>query len=119
LNKNALIIDNDNNVISVLKSILEFNEFMVEIAEEISSLDVLLESNNPDIVIAEIMYPNLNVLDLAYQLSDKGIPMVVIGIKTLGSDERKALFCNQVPFLQKPISPVILIEKVKELVNET
>ena len=118
MNKKVLIIDNDRDLTAVLRSSLEFIDCEVITAENVAEASRILRDQPPDIVLAEILFPHSNVLDLVYQLSDIGVPMIITGIKSLDCEERKRVFCNQVPFFQKPILPNILVEKVQQLLNE-
>jgi|GEM_PF-1946062 len=116
MRKTIIIIDTDKNMADLIKSTLEFQDFNVVIPKNPADIKHVLKSKNIDLVIADIMIDKINMLKLAKSMR-KQCPVIMTGIKDLLSEERRLLFCENIPFLQKPISPNMLFEKVREMVS--
>ncbi len=116
MNKTVLIIDTDKTMMDLMKSTLEFQDFSVIAITDPAKAKKTIKSEAVDIVIADIMISNVDMIKFAKAIRKK-CPVIMTGIKDLLSNERRSLFCENIPFLQKPLSPNTLSDKVRELVS--
>lgn len=70
--KKVLIVEDNFEIIKVLKKRLEDNDFSVDVAEGgYAVLGFLKEENGPDVVILDIMIPERNGMELICSIKNK------------------------------------------------
>ena len=110
--KSILIVDDNTDFISMLKLILEVNNFDVR-----TSLDGLqaLESAKflkPDLIISDILMPNLDGYQLFYQIKSspklRDVPIIFLS----GENPSEEFLKNhsEIKFLKKPVSSENLLD---------
>ena len=116
--KKILIIDNDTMLVDLLKLTMDFYGLTLLHVKDPAEIESTLDANFVSVVICDVMMPGVDMILKSEEIKSKRmIPVIMIGIKELSSEERKKLFCNKVPFIRKPIDPNMLIEKVREFIQ--
>ena len=118
MSKKILLVDDDPLVIKIITKLLKGSDYMIEVAED--GLDALsrIKSMDPDLVILDVMMPEINGYDVCYQLrfndEFKKVPIILLTVREneLSGDisERTAI-----EYVQKPIDVKILNEKIEML----
>lgn len=120
--KRILIIDDDFDHISVVKTILESEDFEVMMA--LSGRDGLekAKKEKPDLVILDIMIPDLDGIEICKTLKAskeyKDIPIMIMS--SIPENMRNKFGVNQAElpanaFQYKPVRPGMFLEQVKKL----
>jgi DNA-binding response OmpR family regulator len=103
---------------------------MVEIALENESYNVIsvatgkeafsfLDSKNPDLVILDIMLPDVNGLDILKAIKAKTeIPVVMLSAKDTPKETSQAKELGADDFIPKPFRDEELVGKIHELIGE-
>jgi len=104
----ALIIDTDTASVELLRETLEFYDFTVITRPSTHQLAEFAEGQRFDVVVADISLTGIDFID-----SFESSAIIMTGIKGLTTEERKTLFCRNIPFLAKPIAPTKLINTIK------
>lgn len=115
----VLVVDDSE----VLRKIVGFNlskeGFTVEEAKDGVEALEKMKSQKPDLVILDIMMPNLNGFEVLRRMrSDpetSGIPVIMLTAKGGENDAKTALQYGANGFLTKPFSPLKLIEEVRRV----
>jgi len=116
--KKVLIIDNDTTLVDLLKLTMDFYGIILLHVKDPVDIDSTLDANFINVVICDVMMPGIDTIPKVEEIKKKRmVPVIMLGIKELTSEERKRLFCNNIPFIRKPITPNILIEKVREFLQ--
>ncbi len=121
-----LIIDDDNDFIDSTKVILERRNFQVISADNTKEGLVLLENENPDLMILDVMMENKAAGIIISRQLRKNPKFQKLPILMLtGMREQTGFFFPDEPksdtflpvneFLEKPSLPEILLEKVEKL----
>jgi DNA-binding response OmpR family regulator len=120
--KNVLVVDDEQDVCSLVKSILEREgEFKVSIA--ICGRDGLYQAKRykPDLVILDLMMPDLDGTEVAQTLledpSTKDIPIIFL-TALAQKDEVESGMIRERNLIAKPVSPEELIYRVKEVLSK-
>jgi DNA-binding NtrC family response regulator len=122
-----LVIDDERNIRSTLKDILEFEKHSVELAETGPNGLDLLKTNSYDIIFSDIKMPGMDGIEVLGKIKEANIDTPVVMISGHGNIET-AVDCikkGAFDFIEKPIDLNRLLITVrnaldkKTLVNET
>lgn len=114
--KKILLVDDEKDILEFLKYNLEKEGFAVITAGDGEEAIALL-SENPDLAILDIMMPKLNGFEVCEWIRKNkktaNLPVIFLTAKSAEHDEIKGLEIGANDFIQKPISPLKLIARVK------
>lgn len=110
----VLVIEDDPDVGEVFHLALEKAGYTVIVAENVAKALALVFQHMPDLIVLDLMLPDMNGLDLVRyirkQHPDRHVPMLVVSGATGGFQMSRALEAGADAFLSKPVA-------VDELVN--
>lgn len=112
----VLVIDDEPDVLLLCRVNLQLaGHEVLEAANGRAGLE-LARTLEPDVVVLDIMLPNLDgltvLLELASSEATRHIPVIMLTAKTQLEDRRKAWRAGCVEYLTKPFSPIELVELV-------
>lgn len=118
-----LIIDDEEEICKVSKSVLEKTErFEVVFSTKAKNTLELAKSYKPDLILLDILMPDMDGTDIAEQLSSdpltKGIPLVFLTAMVKESEvkESSGIIGSRL-FISKPVGPQELINRVESILN--
>ena len=114
--KNILVIDDDNEDLSTIKSVLQKEKYKVTVAKSGAAALDILKKGNFDLILIDILLPDLSGYDLLRLLREKlnhKVKMIYISIVP----EKEVLMKDIDGFVQKPFSPASLVSEVKRLLG--
>ena len=120
--KKILIIDDSRTVLMMMSAVLKAGGYEVATTEKGSEgLEKVMECK-PDLVILDVMLPDISGFDLLAKLkseeSVKDIPVVMLTARDSREDVAKGLEAGAIGYLVKHSTmPKILLEKVKSWVG--
>jgi two-component system, OmpR family, alkaline phosphatase synthesis response regulator PhoP len=111
-----LLVDDERDIVEFLQYNLEQKGYEVIVGYD--GLEALKKlSENPDLIILDIMMPHLDGYDVYKKVREnekfKNIPIIFLTAKSGEVDEIKALELGASDYVQKPISPKKLLARVK------
>ena len=118
-----LMVDDDKEFLEAGKAVLEANGHTVTMSNDVQDAEDKIAKGNFDIIFLDIMMQEADDgIALAARLKKKGVSVPVIMLsgvsKVTGYDYGK---CDEVlpctDFLEKPVSPQRLIDKVNEILK--
>ena len=116
--KKILVADDEEEIIELIKSAFEREGYLVLTATHGSSLEKIIKTKNPDLLVLDVMLPGVDGYSLALQLSQddatKNLPVIVM----TAMPASKILFdkIEQVKlFLTKPFEIDVLVNKANEI----
>lgn len=116
-----LIVDDDHRNIFALKSYLEIHDMEVLVANNGVEAVELMENKSPDIILMDIMMPEMDGYDaikiLKTKSTTKSVPIIAVTAKAMVGDREKCLQAGADDYLSKPIKLAELISKIKTLIN--
>jgi DNA-binding response OmpR family regulator len=112
----VLVIDDEPDVLLLCRVNLELaGHEVVEAPNGKTGLE-LARTGEPDVVVLDIMLPNVDGLtvlsELASSEATRHIPVIMLTAKTQLEDRRKAWRAGCVEYLTKPFSPIELVELI-------
>ena len=121
MKNSILLVDDEPNLRELLRHMLEIGGFEVIEAEDgFDALDKLAE-NTPDMMILDVMMPNLDGVSLCKQLRATArfatLPSVMMSGKTQCHAVQEGLAAGANRYLCKPITVNELIQTVREVLS--
>lgn len=113
-----LIIEDDNDIAFLEKDYLEMNDFNVEIVEDGYKAINLLKEVKYDLIILDIMLPNINGYDICKMIREElDIPIIMVTAKNEMVDKVRGLGLGSDDYITKPFDPAELVARVKAHIN--
>ena len=108
-NKNILIVDDDYRNIYALKTALEKRGVNILVAKDgIECLDILQDNTEIDIVLMDIMMPNMDGYEAMYRIRNdlqlKELPVIALTAKAMKNDRDKCLEAGASDYISKPLN---------------
>lgn len=108
-NKNILIVDDDYRNIYALKTALERKGMnILEAKDGIECLDILQDNTEIDIVLMDIMMPNMDGYETMSRIRNdlqlKELPVIALTAKAMKNDRDKCLEAGASDYISKPLN---------------
>lgn len=120
--KKILIVDDEPNILMTLEYTFKKKNFLVYIARDGQEALDLLKTEQPNIILLDIMMPNVDgYATLEMIKSDeklKNCKVIFLSAKNKESDIKKGIRLGANAYMTKPFSIKKLVEKVNELTVE-
>ena len=117
--KTILVVDDEPHIRQLLRQELEAVGYQVQVAEDGMAALNRIKLALPDLIILDLMMPNINGFDLAAVLKNNpatmGIPTIVLSII---QDQERGYRLGVDRYLSKPINTEILLNDIKTLLDE-
>ena len=115
-----LIVDDEINIVNVLREYAEYNGFQVDCAYDgLEALD-RIEQQNYDCVLLDIMMPRLDGIETIKALKEiKNTPVIMISAKTQEEDRLLGFELGVDDYITKPFSPREVIARIKAVLKRT
>jgi len=114
-----LLVEDDVNFGSVLKSYLELNDFKVDWVSDGKDANEKFIQGNYQMILLDVMLPNLDGFSIAKQIkaSGRNIPFIFITAKTLREDVVAGYKTGADDYITKPFDSEILLYKIKAVLS--
>lgn len=116
-----LLIDDDPNLILLVKDYLEFRGYTVLTAQNGSSAFRLLEDVQPDLIICDVMMPEMDGYTFIQKLRDQSefdwTPVIFLSAKGQTQDRIKGLHAGADVYMVKPFEPEELVAQVESSIK--
>jgi twitching motility two-component system response regulator PilH len=116
-----LIADDSPTEVFMLKKILEKHRHQIIIAEDGNEAIALTHSKKPNLIVMDVIMPNLNGFQATRHLSKdaltRDIPIVIVSSKDQESDKLWGLRQGAKGYLGKPITEALLMAEVNKLLG--
>ena len=120
--KQLLLIDDDPNLILLVKDYLEFRGFKVVTAGNGREALEVLETLLPDMIICDVMMPEMDGYTFVQQVREKSetewIPILFLSAKGQSQDRVKGLNTGADVYMVKPFEPEELVAQVESSLKQ-
>jgi signal transduction histidine kinase len=112
-----LVVDDTVDNLALMSSLLQ-HDYRVKVAVDgLKALKVARSASPPDLILLDIMMPGMDGFEVCRRLkgdpATEAIPVIFLTAKAEVEDEQKGLELGAVDYITKPISPPILLARVK------
>ena len=113
-----LIIDDEVNIIELTKLYLEREGYQVEAASKGQDGLTMLATGNPDLIILDIMLPDIDGFEVCRQIRAKSkVPILMLSARREDVDKIIGLELGADDYLAKPFNPHELVARVKAILR--
>jgi DNA-binding response OmpR family regulator len=122
--RHVLVADDEPHIGRIIKMKLEQGPFRVTLAYDgQEAIDVLENESGIDLVLLDLMMPNLSGLDVLARIRSnerlKHLPCIILTAAGQEAQHQKAMELGATEFLTKPFSPKKLYARTAELAGLT
>jgi DNA-binding response OmpR family regulator len=113
--KRILAIDDDSDILKVLKANLELHGYEVETAENGKNAWKVLSGKQTDLILLDLMLPDINGVEMCCSLRSKysQIPIIMLTAKDKLSDKVIGFECGADDYVVKPFETIELLARIK------
>lgn len=114
-----LLVEDDPDISDFIKKGLEEEFYTIDIAEDGNTALLMATSQTYDLIILDIMIPQMDGLDICVYLRNKGIKTPIIILTALSSVDNKVkgLECGADDYLTKPFAFSELLARIKAIMR--
>ena len=117
--KRVLVVDDEENIRLVLRTLLRKHGYEVEVAESGEQALALLEGFGPDVILTDVRMPKMGGMDLLATLRAKQVHSTVIVMSAYGNVDvaLEAIKAGAYDYVSKPFKPdeiVLALRKAEE-----
>ena len=120
MSKQILVIDDETNIVDILKYHLERNGYSVISANDgITGLDLVL-THMPDLILLDVMLPEMDGFDVCRMIRENtSIPVIMLTAKEDEVDKILGLELGADDYMTKPFSTRELLARIKANLRRT
>lgn len=119
--KHILVVDDDTRLRSLLQRYLREQNFLVSAAKDAAEAEAFLKQYAFDILIMDIMMPNVSGTEFLHQQRQKGNDVPVILLTAMGesTDRVNGLELGADDYIPKPFEPKELVLRINNILKRT
>lgn len=120
-NKQLLLVDDDPNLILLVKDYLEFRGYDVIAAESGNEAIEILKQRTPDLIICDVMMPDMDGYSLVKSIrgdsKTQSIPILLLSAKGQNQDRIKGFNIGADIYMTKPFEPEVLVAQIQSFLS--
>jgi DNA-binding response OmpR family regulator len=117
--KKVMVIDDEPAIHRLIKIILEDEGFLIIGPSEHREAKQSVMGGKPDIIILDIMMPEVDGFDILRMLKEDeetmNIPVIILSVRSFHEDIDKAMSLGANHYMTKPFEPSDLVDSIKTL----
>ena len=115
-----LVVDDEVRILRLMKQILEPEGYQVVTAENGQSALDLFDTENPDLMLMDIMMPVMDGYTTCKRMREfSNVPIIVVTAKGKTDEIAQGLDCGADDYIIKPFSAKVLIARVKAVLRRS
>ncbi|MDP9074745.1 MAG: response regulator [Actinomycetota bacterium] len=112
----VLVVDDDDMIRRLVRTVLEADEFEVAEANDGESALALASTTEPAVVVLDIMMPGLDGVEVCRRLDHERVKVIVLTARDDPVLEQDCREAGANAFVTKPFSSIELLDLVAELI---
>lgn len=120
MNKTVLVVDDDEDLVELLKEYLEKDGYDVLTAYDGSAALNLFRLRDVDLIVLDLMLPKVDGLNVCRSIrGESQVPIIMLTAKTEEEDRIKGLDLGADDYVTKPFSPGELLARIRAVLRRT
>lgn len=116
--KNILVVDDEKKIVDIVKAYLEREGYQVMVAYEGKSALELARGRLPDLIILDLMLPEISGWDICRILrKESDVPIIMLTARDETTDKIVGLELGADDYVTKPFDPKELVSRVKAVLR--
>jgi DNA-binding response OmpR family regulator len=116
----VLIVDDDPAIRKFIRANLEARDYEVLLAPDGEAALTLLEKEKPDLIILDIMMPNIDGFEVCRRVREwSQVPIIMLSARDGEMDKVKCLDCGADDYLTKPFSLKELLSRIAAVLRRS
>jgi DNA-binding response OmpR family regulator len=117
----VLVVDDDRKTVDLVRLYLERAGYSVRVAYDGRQALQLAHNQRPDLVVLDLMLPQLDGLDVCHALLEEigPLPVIMLTARTTEADKLAGLETGADDYVTKPFSPRELVARVKAVLRRS
>jgi len=118
MNEKILVVDDERKITDVVRAYLEKEGYVALVAETGQKALELIERSKPDLVILDLMLPDIAGEEICQRLRQRSdVPIIMLTAKVSEEERVKGLMIGADDYLVKPFSPRELVARVRAILR--
>ena len=117
--KTILIVDDEKQLVSLVKLHMEMAGYEVLSAKDGEEALEIVRKESPDLIILDLMIPKIDGWEVCRRIRAESkvgnIPIIMLSARTETEDKLKGYECGTDDYVTKPFSPRELVARVKRV----
>lgn len=120
--KTILIAEDEHHIREIIKINLSMEGCIILLAKNGREALEIASQTVPDLIITDIMMPDMDGIELFLTLREKEstekVPVIMISVKSQAEDLKTASLLGVDDYITKPFDPAYLMKKVRKVLGE-
>lgn len=113
-NQQILVVDDEKEIVEAISIYLETEGYQILKAYDGDEALELIEKSKPDLIIMDVMMPNLDGIHTTLKIREKlDVPIIILSAKAEDRDKILGLNIGADDYITKPFNPLELVARVK------
>ena len=118
--KTILVVDDERNIVELVRLYLEKEGFNVVAASDGEQALAQYERSDPDLVVLDLMLPKMDGFEVCRELRRRGdVPILMLTARSEDIDAIVGLELGADDYVTKPFNPRALVARVKAILRRT
>lgn len=123
MGEKALIIEDNENNLELIRFILEAADFRTSAA--MTGIDGIERALNdaPDFIILDIQLPDMNGMEVLRKIrahpAGKHVPIIAMTSYAMAGDRERLLKAGCTSYIEKPIDPMLVVGQIKSVIKNS
>ena len=118
--KKILVVDDEKKIVDILKAYLERDGYRVIAAYDGRSALELARNNSPDLIILDLMLPEVSGWDVCRELrKETDVPIIMLTARDDTTDKIIGLELGADDYVTKPFAPKEIISRVRAVLRRS
>jgi len=114
----VLVVDDDENIVQLVKMYLERDGYQVTTAYDGVDAIELSRRTRPDIVVLDLMLPGVGGLEVCREMRrESSVPIIMLTARTTETDKLTGLDMGADDYVTKPFSPRELLARIRAVLR--
>jgi len=115
-----LIVDDDSDVLDMLKQYLVKNAFAVHTASTAREVKAIVKQNRVDLILLDVMLGDDNGFEICRSLrDDNAVPIIMMSALSADHHRMRGYSSGADDYIAKPFNPALLLARVQAVVRRT